>query len=308
MVMAKSSADGNPGNTPNDTPNGNPDVRPDVTMGLYEKSMPGTLTLRQKLAETRRAGFDCMEISIDETDEKLSRLKWNLQQRRELVAAMQEEQCPILTMCLSGNRKYPLGSEDLKIRLRGREIMRDAVDFARDIGIRIIQIAGYDEYYQPSNSRTAGFFLESLKAMAAYASREGVMLAFETMETDFLNTVGKAMKYVGLIASPYLQIYPDLGNLTNAAGADPVALMQDLETGRGHIAAMHLKETLPGKFREIPFGTGHVDFTAGIRAALGQGVHFFTAEFWETGNADWKDQLLVARQFLQKKFDAVKRD
>jgi len=39
-----------------------------------------------------------------------------------------------------------------------------------------------------------------------------------------------------------------------------------------------------------------------------QGVHFLTAEFWETGNADWKDQLLLARQFLQKKFDAAKRD
>jgi len=33
----------------------------------------------------------------------------------------------------------------------------------------------------------------------------------------------------------------------------------------GHIAAMHLKETLPGKFREIPYGTGHVDFVNGIK-------------------------------------------
>ena len=28
----------------------------------------------------------------------------------------------------------------------------------------------------------------------------------------------------------------------------------DLRTGKGHLVAMHLKETVPGKFREIPLG------------------------------------------------------
>ena len=63
------------------------------------------------------------------------------------------------------------------------------------------------------------------------------------------------MVYVNRVNSPYLNVYPDLGNVTNAAVTYGTDVEEDLETGRGHLAAMHLKETLPGKFREIPFGT-----------------------------------------------------
>ena len=114
-------------------------------------------------------------------------------------------------MCLSGHRKYPIGSENEKIRNKGMEIMSDAIDFAIDIGIRIIQIAGYDEYYQPSNENTRQLFLENLKLSEQMAAKKGIILAFETMETEFLNTVRKAMYYVNIIKSPFLQIYPDLG-------------------------------------------------------------------------------------------------
>ena len=30
------------------------------------------------------------------------------------------------------------------------------------------------------------------------------------------------------------------------------------------LCAMHLKETVPGVFREVPFGTGHVDFQKAV--------------------------------------------
>ena len=51
-----------------------------------------------------------MEISIDETDAKLSRLDMTKEERLGLVRLMQETGVPNRTMCLSGHRKYPLGS------------------------------------------------------------------------------------------------------------------------------------------------------------------------------------------------------
>ena len=57
---------------------------------------------------------------------------------------------------------------------------------------------------------------------------------------------------------------------------------------------MHLKETVPGKFREIPFGTGHVDFEHGIKKAWELGVRRFVTEFWYTGNPNWQDDLNFA--------------
>ncbi|MGO5551132.1 L-ribulose-5-phosphate 3-epimerase [Wansuia hejianensis] len=268
----------------------------DYTIGLYEKAMPGTLSWREKMAAAGKAGYDFIEISIDETDEKLERLDMGRAERRKLVELMWETGLPIRTMCLSGHRKYPLGSESEAVRERGMQIMEKALILAGDLGIRIIQLAGYDVYYEQGNERTRALFLENLRKAADMAAARGILLGFETMETEFMNTVQKAMEIVRRMDSAYLNVYPDLGNITNAAADSGGNVQDDLETGQGRIIAMHLKETVPGKFREIPFGTGHVDFEKGIRKAWELGVRRYVTEFWYTGSPDWEQDLdYVAR-------------
>lgn len=274
----------------------------DYRLGLYEKSMPGTLTLEEKLMHTRAAGFDYMEISIDETDEKLARLDMPAAGRAALREAIQKTGVPIVSMCLSGHRKYPLGSPDPATAARSLEIMEKALAFAADIGIRQIQLAGYDVYYTPGNEETRRLFAENLKKSVEMAARFGVMMGFETMETPFMNTVEKAIAYVNAMQSPYLQVYPDIGNLTNAAKADGKNVLDDLQLGRGHLSAMHLKETVPGIFREVPYGTGHVNFPAAIRCAWELGVRMFVGEFWYTGSPEWEADLQKANRFLRNQF------
>lgn len=276
------------------------------SLGLYEKSMPHSLSLDNKLVETKNAGFDFLEMSVDESDQKLGRLKWTSEHRKSLVLSMWKTGIRVLTMCLSGHRKYPIGSENSITRQKGVEIMIDAIDLAQDLGIRIIQIAGYDEYYHPSTEKTKNYFSENLYLLVKYAACKGVVLAFETMETEFMNTVGKAMYFVNKVNSPWLQVYPDIGNITNSSLSNGHSLTDDLESGRGHIAAMHMKETVPGKFREIPFGTGHVDFEQAFRIATGMGVRLFVGEFWHVGNDDWREHLKSANSFLRLKMDLSK--
>ena len=199
----------------------------DYTIGLYEKAMPGTLSWREKMAAAGKAGYDFIEISIDETDEKLERLDMGRAERRKLVELMWETGLPIRTMCPSGHRKYPLGSESEAVRERGMQIMEKALILAGDLGIRIIQLAGYDVYYEQGNERTRALFLENLRKAADMAAARGILLGFETMETEFMNTVQKAMEIVRRMDSAYLNVYPDLGNITNAA-ADSGGNVQDL--------------------------------------------------------------------------------
>ena len=45
------------------------------------------------------------------------------------------------------------------------------------------------------------------------AAGSGIVMGFETMETEFMNTVEKAMHYVRRMNSPYLGVYPDSGNI-----------------------------------------------------------------------------------------------
>lgn len=73
-------------------------------------------------------------------------------------------------MCLSGHRKYPLGSSDPAVCTRSIEIMEKAVRLAADLGVRIIQLAGYDVYYEDSTPDTAARFLENLSFAAMLAA------------------------------------------------------------------------------------------------------------------------------------------
>lgn len=274
----------------------------EYTLGLYEKSMPSYLTWEEKLNCARECGFDNVEISIDETEEKLSRLDMSKGDKRALIELMFKCDVEIRTMCLSGHRKYPLGSPDEAIRNKGMDIMKKAIGFADDLGIKIIQLAGYDVYYEEGNEQTRKYFEENLKKAVEMAASKGVILAFETMETEFMNTVEKAMDFVNLVDSPYLQVYPDCGNVTNATLEYGSSAIDDFSKGKGHIAAVHLKETVPGKFREITFGTGHVNFEDIIKKSWELGVRKFTAEFWYTGNENWKEVIKETKYFMDEKF------
>ncbi|MBP2630667.1 MAG: ulaE [Firmicutes bacterium] len=274
----------------------------EYTLGLYEKSMPNYLTWEEKLNCAKECGFDTIEISIDETEEKLSRLYMSKGDRKAIVELMFKCGVEIRTMCLSGHRKYPLGSINEEIRSRGMDIMERAIELADDLGIKIIQLAGYDVYYEERNEQTRKYFERNLRKAVEMAASKGIILAFETMETEFMNTVEKAMEFVKLIDSPYLQIYPDCGNVTNAVLEYGSSATEDFFKGKGHIAAVHLKETIPGKFREITFGTGHVNFEEIIRKSWELGVRKFTAEFWYTENEDWKDVIKNTKIFMDEKF------
>lgn len=274
-------------------------------IGLYEKSMPNELTLEQKLAATRAAGFSHMEISIDETEAKQARLEWTAAERAEVRHAIERTGTPILTMCLSGHRKWPLGSHDEATRERGCLIFQKAIELASDLGIRIIQLAGYDVYYEDSDLDTLSWFSENLRRGIDYAAAKGVMCGFETMETPFMDTIGKAMAYVNEVNSPYLGVYPDLGNLTNACELYGLSVDDEIASGAGHLVAMHLKETVPGTYRDMRYGEGRVDFARGAEAACNAGVRLFVGEFWHDGREDWQEGLAEANDFLHDAlFDA----
>ena len=274
----------------------------EYSLGLYEKALPPEEDPIVLCRKAREAGFDRLELSIDETDGRLARLDWSERTRRELGLRSREEGSPIRTLCLSGHRKYPLGSRDPAVRARSLEILRKAIGFAADAGIGIIQLAGYDVYYEPGDESTRARFREGLDMGAVWAAEAGVILAFETMETPFMDTVEKAMTWVREIGSPWLGLYPDIGNLQNAAVKYGHSVTEDLALGAGHTFALHLKETRPGVYRDMRFGSGgHTDYSGCLRTALAMGVRLFTGEFWYHGEPDWEKEVKRAAVFLRGK-------
>lgn len=274
------------------------------SLGLYEKSMPNSLSWLEKLQIAKDSGYDSVEISIDETDAKLERL-YNFELAKEIKNAILAVGLPVKTMCLSGHRRFPLGSHDQNIRDKSLDIFYRAVDLADYLGVRIIQLAGYDVYYEESDAETVALFNQNLAKGIEYAASKAIVCGFETMEIPFMNTIEKALNVCKHINNPYCLIYPDLGNITNAAIADHKNVLDDIKMGAGYMVAAHLKETKPGIFREVEFGEGHVDFENGIKALWENGVRFFGVEFWYSDKTDYRERLTHNRDFVKKYLDRM---
>ncbi|MGL4863039.1 L-ribulose-5-phosphate 3-epimerase [Cetobacterium sp.] len=273
-------------------------------LGIYEKALPKNISWRDRLKYAKELGFDFVEISIDETDERLARLDWNLEERKEFINAILETGVRVPSMCFSGHRRFPLGSESSEIRKKSLELMKKAIELAVDLGIRNIQMAGYDVYYEVGNEKTRQLYIDGMRQSLKWAEQANVMLSIEIMDHPFMNSITKYLEFDQILDSPFLTVYPDIGNLT-AWGND---VRSELLKGKHKISAIHLKDTLaitenfPGKFKEVPFGEGCVNFVEFFK--LLKEINYngpLLIEMWTEKNEDPLKEIEKAKKWMEDK-------
>jgi L-ribulose-5-phosphate 3-epimerase len=270
-----------------------------MPVGLYEKALPADLPWEERLEQAGQAGYDFVEISIDESDLRLARLEWPVSERVALRRAIANTGIPIKTMCLSGHRKYPLGSASTQVRSRALDILHRAIDFAADIGLDIVQVMGYDVFYEPAYAGTEARFLDALRRGVRWAGAAGIMLALENTDLEFVDSVDRGLRLLEMINSPWFQLYPDMGNLA-AAGHDPA---EQLRKAAGHLVAVHVKDTVPGVVRGVPFGEGIVSFGEVFQALAETGFWGpLMVEMWShmDEGGDPMASVVAARQFVAR--------
>ncbi len=230
-------------------------------VGVYEKAFPAEYSWEDLLASAKRAGYDFVEMSIDESPARLERLYWSPSERAALRQAIFDVGIPIWGMGVSAHRKFPLGSVSPEVRQKGLDILYRSIELAADLGIRVIQVMGYDAFYEPSTADTQACYEEGLRIGVGWASAAGVVLALENGDAPLVDSVEKAMRFVNKFDSPWFQAYPDIGNMT-AAGYSP---LEQLPLARGHMVGLHVKDTRPGELRGVALGQGIVPFQETFR-------------------------------------------
>ncbi len=139
----------------------------------------------------KELGFDFVEMSVDESDARLARLEWTKEERLDLVKAIYETGVRIPTICFSGHRRYPLGSNAPALEAKSLETMKQCIELAQDLGVRVIQLAGYDVYYEEKSPETRERFIKNLRQACDWAEQAQVMLAIEIMDDPFINSIEK---------------------------------------------------------------------------------------------------------------------
>jgi L-ribulose-5-phosphate 3-epimerase len=251
--------------------------------GIYEKALPPFSSWVEALETTRRAGFDFLEMSIDESDERLARLQWGRQERSAIRHAIDETGVPVRHLCLSGHRRFPFASEDASIRETAWDMMKRGLDLAVDLGVRIIQTQGHDVYYEDSTPDTRARYRDGLARAAEMAREASVMLALENADVPMIGSMDQAAEWIEECGNPWFQMYPDLGNSVGH-GHDVV---DELSRNLHHIAAVHIKDARADEFRRVPFGEGIVPFESAFSTLDNAGYRGpFVIEMWNEESAD----------------------
>ena len=116
-----------------------------------------------------------------------------------------------------------------------------------------------------------------------------------------INSITAWLEYAKLIESPFFCVYPDLGNLSAWNNDVPA----ELRKGIAKIVAIHLKDALrvsadfAGQFRDVPFGSGCVDFLTSFRTLAELEYRGpFLIEMWTEKAADPVVEIAQARRWL----------
>ena len=276
-------------------------------IGLYEKALPNAFDWEEKIVTAKQLGFDFLELSVDESDDRRRRLDWDDEAIYALRRLCERYRLPLQSLCLSAHRKFPFGSADAKVREQALTHMEKAITLSYKLGIRTIQLAGYDVYYEPSDEETHRRFVSGMRQAAKLAERAGVMLAVEIMDTRYLNSLSKFEILNRKIDSPYFTAYPDVGNIS--AWNDDIRT--ELQLGKPHISQIHLKdsrrvsEDFAGQFRDLVIGEGEVDFEAIFRTLKEMDCFVpLVIEMWAK-DEHWKENILLAQQRLNRVCETV---
>ena len=272
-----------------------------VTLGIYEKALVGNRLAtdddwRRFLNQVPEAGFSFVDLSVDESDERMARLGWEQNRRRMVRHCAEAAETVIGGVCLSVHRRIGPGSADPAVRQRARDVMAEGLRLCHDLGAPVLQVAGYYCYYEQMNDHAEQWYTDLLLDALPMAARLGVVMGIENVDGTDVTSIRKAMEFVKLADSPYLQVYPDLGNIAE----QQLDAATELEVGRGHMVAIHVKDVRPGEPRRVPMGEGTVDWDESFAILAEQNWRGrMMIEMWNDDAPDSNARSSSAREFIE---------
>ena len=123
------------------------------------------------------------------------------------------------------------------------------------------------------------------------------MLGLENLDTPFVDSISKGLTIIREIDSPWLHLYPDIGNLAAAGYCPP----DEVTLAKGQLLGIHVKDALPQIIRGVPFGKGIVPFQETFGALVRTGFWgMIGVEMWGNMHAEQDPIACVAdaRKFV----------
>ncbi|SEW29981.1 L-ribulose-5-phosphate 4-epimerase [Austwickia chelonae] len=275
---------------------------PCVELGIYEKALCFNGSYDDLFDQVARGGFAFIDLSVDESTERAARLNWTTAERVAVRQAAARAGIALGGLCLSLHRKVAPGSSDPAVREEARTVLFQGIDLAADLGIPVVQVAGYYNYYEKAHPRAREFYVDCLRKGAEHAARRGILLGIENVDGHDVDSVSEALAVVEQIDSPWLQLYPDVGNIAEQG----LPMEAELARGEGRMLAIHVKDVRRGEPRRVPMGGGIVDWDVAFAELARQGWSGrMMIEMWNDDAEGGLERAVSAREFIEGKLAAA---
>ncbi|MBQ7033248.1 MAG: sugar phosphate isomerase/epimerase [Clostridia bacterium] len=216
-------------------------------------------TIRENLLLAKKAGFDGVEVALDETGEvSLCSTEAEMRELRQYALEIGME---LYSVASGLYWTYNYTSESAENREKAKEITKKQLQVAAWLGCDTIlvvpgavdvtfdpasEIVPYDIAYERA--------LAALREMAPYAEQAGVCIGIENVWNQFLLSPLEMKRLIEKVGSPFVGCYFDVGNVLRAGYPEHwIRILKD------KIKKVHFKD-----FRKEAGGLyGFVDLLAG---------------------------------------------
>ncbi|MBC7083586.1 MAG: sugar phosphate isomerase/epimerase [Firmicutes bacterium] len=222
----------------------------------------GDEPLEMTFKRLSECGFDGVEL-MGEPD------RYCLSDVRQLCDKYGLEVLSIAGMYPWPTDERDLANPDPEVRQRAVAYLRKCVDFALDVGARLIIVVPSavgktrpvgehhdDETWEDAYQKEWAYAVESVREAAGYAGEKGILLAIEPInryETYLVNTAEQGMRFISGVGSESVKLHLDTFHM-NIEESDPtraVRLAGDL------LVNVHISDS-----NRQAVGRGHFDFGA----------------------------------------------
>lgn len=273
-----------------------------VELGIYEKALKWNGSWVDLFSQAADAGYSFVDLSVDESPERSARLSWSAGDRAAVRAASESTGVAIGGLCLSLHRRIAPGSADPAVRRKALDVLLQGIDLCAGLGIPVLQVAGYFAFYEDPHPQNREWYVACLRQGADHAARAGVLLGIENVDGRDITSISAAMDVVDEIGSPWLQTYPDIGNLAEQG----LPITAELQRGAGHMLALHAKDVRRGEPRRVPMGEGIVDWDAAFAELNRQGWSGrLMVELWNDEADNSATLAAQSRTFIASRLEAA---
>jgi hexulose-6-phosphate isomerase len=163
------------------------------------------------LKVAKKTGFSGVEFNFCE---KLGNLtpRTPISEANRLAHLVGEYGLEITSLSTELFNEYPLSSTELRLRKSGEEIGRRMIEFASEMGVKLIKIApgsiiadtSYDVAYENA--------VESLRKLGDEAASAGIMIGVENKCNKFLPSPREFVGFLDNIGHPFVKAYFNTGH------------------------------------------------------------------------------------------------